>query len=110
MKNLYAKQHVLKKLRYHNQPHSNMTFMRYEKLGIIPEPDYIIEFEDRVWELYTAESLDKIVEAVKKYRKTFKFKKCSIKSCDENHYARGFCIKHYYIAKRALRLNKNDNQ
>ena len=103
---IYSKQHVLEALKYHLQPSSNQQFINYEKLGIIPLPDYIVKYENtkKPTKLYDKQTIRKIIEAIKGYRKRIRVKVCGIKGCERRARIKGLCNSHYRAGMSILKI------
>lgn len=69
MNQLYSKRHLLKALKKNRLPHSYMTLMKYEKMGVIEEPIRAIGFGNGKHRLYTQEDIDRAVDRVRLYNK-----------------------------------------
>ena len=92
---LYTRQHLAQRLRRENLPSSDNTLDKYRKKGIIPQGDFLVEYgSDYDMVLYSQERLNTVVQRIREY-KDKKRRVCAVLKCDREHYARGFCRKHY---------------
>ena len=66
---LYSKRFLLKELKRNRLPHSYLTLLRYEKIGVIPTAKTAIGFGNGRWRFYTEEDINTIVDRVRKYQK-----------------------------------------
>lgn len=106
---LYARQHLIQRLRREGLPHSDNTLMEYRKKGIIPKGDFVVEYQHNDIYLYSQETLDGIVEKMRIYKHNKK-RVCKVLKCSRDHYARGFCRNHYmsrYYLKKGV--DKSDS-
>jgi hypothetical protein len=66
---LYSKRHLLKALKKNRLPHSYMTLMKYEKMGVVNQPIRAIGFGNGQHRLYTQEDINENVDRVRAYQK-----------------------------------------
>lgn len=66
---LYSKRHLLKALKKNRLPHSYMTLMKYEKMGVVTQPIRAIGFGNGRHRLYTQEDINENVDRVRKFQK-----------------------------------------
>src|SRR3990167_3103519 len=95
MENLYSNRNLLDRLKKEGLPSSITSLIRYEKMGILPEPHYVAKFKDRSWGFYSATQIEEIVSIIKSYRLKRKKDVCTIEGCSRKYYAKGFCRNHY---------------
>jgi len=109
MKYLYTMKHLMNRLKEEGLPYTWATIKRYEEIGVLLSPDYIVEFGTWDQKLYERETIDSIIDRVERYRnRRISKRKCSVLKCDKNHYAKGFCLNHYsqrrYLEKKMVKV------
>ena len=70
MSKLFSKKYLLVALKKAGLPYSYKALIKYERRGIIPQPESAVGFGSmKKWRLYTQEEIDEIVQKMTSYKK-----------------------------------------
>ena len=68
MDSLFSKKHLLIALRQSGLPCTYMTLLKYERKGIIDQPQHMQMMNGKQWRFYTEEEIEQNIEKIRTYK------------------------------------------